>query len=47
MLEDGFALITTTEVDGETVFRLCPIHPDATRDDVAQALDRLTAALID
>jgi aromatic-L-amino-acid decarboxylase len=41
MLEDGFALITTTEVRGETVFRLCLIHPDAALGEVEEALSRL------
>lgn len=41
LLENGFALITTTEVRGETVLRLCPIHPDARMDDVAESLARL------
>jgi glutamate/tyrosine decarboxylase-like PLP-dependent enzyme len=43
LLADGFALITTTEVRGETVFRVCPIHPDATIDDVSRSLDLLAA----
>jgi aromatic-L-amino-acid/L-tryptophan decarboxylase len=41
LLADGFALITTTEVRGETVFRACPIHPDASIDDVARSLELL------
>ncbi|GAA0631687.1 aminotransferase class I/II-fold pyridoxal phosphate-dependent enzyme [Sphingomonas ursincola] len=44
-LDEGYALITTTEVRGETVFRLCPIHPDAQFDEVATALNKLAVAL--
>jgi hypothetical protein len=43
LLADGFAVITTTEVRGETVFRVCPIHPDATIDDLARSLELLAA----
>jgi glutamate/tyrosine decarboxylase-like PLP-dependent enzyme len=43
MLEEGYALITTTEVRGQTVLRLCPIHPDAQLDEIRDALDRLAA----
>jgi glutamate/tyrosine decarboxylase-like PLP-dependent enzyme len=38
LLADGFALITTTKVRGETVFRVCPIHPDATIADLSRSL---------
>lgn len=44
-LDEGFALITTAEVDSETVLRLCPIHPEATLDDIKQSLERLENAL--
>ena len=43
MLEEGFALITTTEVRGQTVLRLCPIHPAAQLREIQSALDRLAA----
>jgi glutamate/tyrosine decarboxylase-like PLP-dependent enzyme len=42
-LEEGYALITTTEVGRETVFRLCLIHPDSQLCEVQSALDRLAA----
>jgi glutamate/tyrosine decarboxylase-like PLP-dependent enzyme len=43
MLEEGYALITTTEVRGQTVLRLCPIHPEAQLGEIREALDRLAA----
>jgi glutamate/tyrosine decarboxylase-like PLP-dependent enzyme len=43
MLEEGYALITTTEVRGQTVLRLCPIHPEAQLSEIRAALDRLAA----
>jgi glutamate/tyrosine decarboxylase-like PLP-dependent enzyme len=44
-LERGYALITTTEVRGETVFRLCTIHPDARIDEIGSALQHLAAEI--
>ena len=43
MLQEGYALITTTEVRRESVLRLCPIHPDAQLDEIRCALDKLSA----
>ena len=43
LAEDGFALVSTTELRGRTVLRMCPIHPAATVDDVVATIDRLEA----
>ena len=32
LLEDGYAMITTTKLKGHTALRMCPIHPEATKD---------------
>lgn len=45
LLADGHALITTTEVKGEVVFRLCLIHPDTTMEAVSSSLDLLARFL--
>jgi aromatic-L-amino-acid/L-tryptophan decarboxylase len=45
MLADGFALITTTEVRGEVVLRLCLIHPDAQLHDVIASLELMARFL--
>ena len=37
----GFAYVTTTELDGRRVLRICPIHPAATREDVDEMFARL------
>ncbi|MEM9300641.1 MAG: aminotransferase class I/II-fold pyridoxal phosphate-dependent enzyme [Pseudomonadota bacterium] len=45
LLDDGHALITTTAVDDEPVFRLCPIHPELTAADIEESLERLAGFL--
>jgi glutamate/tyrosine decarboxylase-like PLP-dependent enzyme len=40
-LQDGYALVTTTEVDTRPVLRMCPIHPETTKDDVTTTIDLL------
>jgi glutamate/tyrosine decarboxylase-like PLP-dependent enzyme len=45
MAADGFALITTTEVRGEVMLRLCLIHPDAQFDDVVVSLELMAKFL--
>ncbi|MEM6575589.1 MAG: pyridoxal-dependent decarboxylase [Pseudomonadota bacterium] len=45
LLADGHALIMTTELDDQTVFRFCPIHPDTTFEDMRGSLDRLATYL--
>ncbi|MDT8319099.1 MAG: aminotransferase class I/II-fold pyridoxal phosphate-dependent enzyme [Xanthomonadales bacterium] len=39
----GFAYVTTTELFGFTVLRLCPIHPGTTEADIDETLRRLDA----
>jgi aromatic-L-amino-acid/L-tryptophan decarboxylase len=41
LLATGYALITTTEIKGERVFRLCPIHPHVSLAHVRRSLDLL------
>lgn len=41
MLLDGFALATSTVLNGSTVLRLCTINPRTTEEDVEQTLDWL------
>lgn len=40
-LHDGFALVTTTELAGRPVLRLCVTHPETTPDDVANTIEVL------
>ena len=39
MLRDGFALATTTMLNGRTVLRLCTINPRTTESEIEQTLD--------
>jgi aromatic-L-amino-acid decarboxylase len=41
MQEQGFALVLTTELRGETVLRLCTINPRTTVDDIARTVEAL------
>ena len=43
MLRDGFALATSTVLNGRTVLRLCTINPRTTDADIEQTLDWLDA----
>ncbi len=43
MLRDGFALATSTVLNGRTVLRLCTVNPRTTDADVEQTLDWLDA----
>lgn len=43
MLADGFALVTSTVLRGETVLRMCTINPRTTEADVEQTIDWLDA----
>lgn len=43
MLRDGFALATSTVLNGRTVLRLCTINPRTTEADIEQTLDWLDA----
>ncbi len=38
---DGFALLSTTELRGRTVLRLCTINPRTTEGDVRETVRRL------
>jgi aromatic-L-amino-acid decarboxylase len=41
MLDDGFALCTSTNLRGRTVLRMCTINPRTTEEDVVQTLVRI------
>jgi glutamate/tyrosine decarboxylase-like PLP-dependent enzyme len=41
VLQDGFALITSTILQGRTVLRTCTINPRTTEADIEATLDRL------
>jgi glutamate/tyrosine decarboxylase-like PLP-dependent enzyme len=41
MLKEGFATLSSTNLRGRKVLRLCTINPRTTRDDVQQTLQRL------
>ncbi len=43
MLEDGFALATSTVLKGRTVLRFCTINPRTTEADIGETLDRIDA----
>ncbi len=40
-LEDGYLALSTTEIRGETVLRMCVTNPRATNDDIREAVRRL------
>jgi glutamate/tyrosine decarboxylase-like PLP-dependent enzyme len=40
---DGFAFLSSTQVDGRTVLRLCTINPRTTHDDIERTLDAVAA----
>jgi glutamate/tyrosine decarboxylase-like PLP-dependent enzyme len=41
ILRDGFALITSTVLQGRTVLRTCTINPRTTEADIEETLDRM------
>jgi glutamate/tyrosine decarboxylase-like PLP-dependent enzyme len=41
LMADGYAAVTSTQVRGRTVLRLCLIHPDAQLEEVRETLERL------
>jgi aromatic-L-amino-acid/L-tryptophan decarboxylase len=48
-LRDGYALVTTTEIGGHPVLRLCTTHPQTTHADIEQTillLERLAAGIV-
>lgn len=40
-IEDGYAMISSTVLRGQTVLRLCPINPRTTEDDLAGTIERI------
>jgi aromatic-L-amino-acid/L-tryptophan decarboxylase len=40
-VDDGYAMVITTELDGRPVLRMCTIHPELTQAHVAATLERL------
>lgn len=45
LLASGYAYITTTEVDGERLYRLCPINPASVLADIEASLEMLARGL--
>jgi hypothetical protein len=43
MVRDGFAVPSTTELDGRVVLRLCTINPRTTFEDVERTVERMEA----
>jgi hypothetical protein len=41
MMEDGYALLTSTELRGAVALRLCTINPRTTEADIVGTIDRL------
>ena len=41
MIDDGFAMISSTTLRGNVVLRLCPINPRTTEMDMQETIDRL------
>ena len=39
--QSGFAMITTTQLNGQVALRMCPIHPQLTREDLIQTLEKM------
>jgi glutamate/tyrosine decarboxylase-like PLP-dependent enzyme len=46
MQEQGFALVLTTELRGQTVLRLCTINPRTTEDDIVKTVEALDGSAI-
>jgi aromatic-L-amino-acid/L-tryptophan decarboxylase len=40
-LDDGYAVVTTTELAGRPVLRFCTIHPETSQADIVAVIDRL------
>ena len=43
MRTDGYAMVMSTMLKGRPAFRLCPIHPATTADEIRETIRRLTA----
>ena len=41
MMQDGYALLTSTELRGAVALRLCTINPRTTEEDIIGTIDRL------
>ena len=41
VIEDGFALVSSTVIHGKTALRMCPINPRTTEEDLVRTLDRI------
>lgn len=41
VMHDGYAMMTTTKIDGLTVLRMCPIHPGLTKKDIRKTVGKL------
>jgi glutamate/tyrosine decarboxylase-like PLP-dependent enzyme len=43
MIDDGFAMVSSTRLRGRTVLRLCPINPRTSESDIRATLEKLEA----
>jgi len=41
MIEDGFAMVSSTILKGQTVLRMCTINPRTTESDIQVTIQRL------
>ena len=41
VIDDGFCLVSSTEIFGKTVMRMCPINPRTTEDDLELTVKRI------
>ena len=41
ILQDGYAMIVSTKLRGQTVLRMCPINPRTTEDDIRKTIEHL------
>jgi glutamate/tyrosine decarboxylase-like PLP-dependent enzyme len=46
LTEEGFAMVLTTRLFGKTVLRMCPIHPNVTKDDIRKTIEKLESYAI-
>jgi glutamate/tyrosine decarboxylase-like PLP-dependent enzyme len=44
MIADGYAVLTSTVLRGQTVLRLCTINPRTTEEEIAETIRRLARA---
>jgi hypothetical protein len=43
MVEDGFAFVSSTKLEGQTVLHMCTINPRTTEDDIFRTIEKIEA----